>query len=140
MIDTREHGRNSSTGLCIAMRRARGNNLIRFPSTIIISISNLGSKFTIYENRSSRSGRRGVDKVSQRNPCQINKKDRISKMIIFTRKIRTMYQPRKMHNVFQEMGRPNVNISRISESRWTTSGCFSTNNGTLYSSGNSGKY
>ncbi|XP_072377913.1 uncharacterized protein [Diabrotica undecimpunctata] len=47
-----------------------------------------------------------------------------------------MYQPGKMHNILQEMGRLNINILGVSETWWPNSGYLSTKTGTLYYSGN----
>lgn len=74
--------------------------------------------------RNPRSDRGGKDRasqvVSQRNPCRINRDDRIrlNNIRIGTWNVRSMFQPGKMHNILQEMNRLNIDILGISEARW----------------------
>ncbi|XP_050497514.1 craniofacial development protein 2-like [Diabrotica virgifera virgifera] len=92
---------------------------------------------TDHGHRKTRSGRRGNSHdnrasqvVTRRNPCF---KDAIN---IGTWNVRSMYEPGKMNNIIQEMQRLNIDILGISDTRWSSSGSFATNNGMIYFSGN----
>lgn len=98
-----------------------------------MAVQNQSHPTTDHGYRRPRSGKGGSKDgasqvVSKRNPRNI--------ITFGTWNVRSMFEPGKLHNINQEIQRLNVDILGISETRWTDSGSFPTNNGMIYYSGN----
>ena len=64
--------------------------------------------------------------------CQATEFDTRNQIKISTWNVRSLYQKGKLKNVKLEMGRLKVQILGISETRWTKSGSFRTEDYTMY--------